>query len=1257
MARLAPKQSVVRRLFALSGNQCAFPDCKDEMIDEEGEFIGQICHIEAAEIGGERFNENQSDEDRRSFKNLLLLCYRHHVKTNDVMRYPTSTLAKIKEDHEKKFLQDQYELPIATEQKILDLNLEIKEIHETVTNSAKQLNVLSEASIVANDKTHEMLKNLLSIAGNINSISSDTDIHSTQLDFIKDLKNRGKAQTALEELQRYRSENWQAITPELKYKVIANIASIFLEIGKKHDAGLTLKELEDVDYKSIESVCYQALGYAITDDTERFEAIFNSDYVKNSNNINLWIGFIHIKSPNKSANEIELQIPKAILDKKEIKFTLGEVYLDEGDTDKGFRMLNEGISLSGKQIEDTWKYKAVVAEKKLVYLASLEKIAYNNFSVKDLELIESCIRELTEVWDYVVQTEFSNAWSHIVMNRGIAYKILGDVNNAEKDLENAWNLDNNFNSFKNLVFQYFEYEQYDRAIRLINLDGINLLAGYSKIEFVSIKARYFILTKEVDVAVHLLNTELEGRESHDRLYLSDLIIVALFEEGAFAKALPYALQVMAEFPQMPHGFLSASICYRRMDNNELALINLDVALEKARKTEGHDWIWYQLGIEFSGFKKYTEAIECLEKLHSPGISNPLNRKLLLVYFYAGEYNKAEDQCKAIVTNNRYDTVANEILLRIYEATGRFEDVKVLLEEFLLFGDAQAHDHFRLLGIKFYKRLGDNDKLKQLLLAIQDASRYDLLEQFIVARMMLECFEVDRGMQIAYDARLDNYECSEAHQYFIQIQIGRPQESREQQFPSEVNLECAVELINIEGTKSTFFLTDDSRLFGQNILRSSDELTKLLMNKVIGNKVEMPNSIGVGNLLTINAIINRNVYAYEESLKLLETKFTGSTGIVFYQQEDSNKNEFKNYLFQQNIESNRRREEILRTYNTGATTISMLADLFNRNIIEMWIDMIHDSSIGIQCYSHDESADLEWALENSSPAVLDPIAILTYFGLLNAPGILGNLFSKIIISQSTLDEFIDYQTQLNNPQPKATLFIENGELCKSVSQPENLAKQIEWINDLINWCKSNTTILAPIRTIVYDTENAGLKEIIGQAYYDTLQLSLEQNGILICDDDKLKQLAFGEHQLRSVSVFQLLMHGTRNNMIKAEEYSNFSKALIRSNYCYLPLSGEDLWALFDESGFKIGTPFIQGTRSLIILSPEYAARTIAYFAKQVYLNIVLPHMRDQILLFTISMLKRHGEYSKIKKILPLYLEHSFKLLLEQKMDFLQIIKNA
>ncbi|WP_337912421.1 hypothetical protein [Vibrio cholerae] len=110
MARLAPKLDTVRALFARSGNQCAFPGCTHLMINSKQQFVGQICHIEAAMPQGERFNADQSDEERRSYDNLLLLCYQHHIETDDVDEFTVEKLKRIKQSHESQFLKSDFKI-------------------------------------------------------------------------------------------------------------------------------------------------------------------------------------------------------------------------------------------------------------------------------------------------------------------------------------------------------------------------------------------------------------------------------------------------------------------------------------------------------------------------------------------------------------------------------------------------------------------------------------------------------------------------------------------------------------------------------------------------------------------------------------------------------------------------------------------------------------------------------------------------------------------------------------------------------------------------------------------------------------------------------------------------------------------------------------------------------------------------------------------------------------------------------------------
>jgi hypothetical protein len=99
---VTPTHRDVKRLFALSGNRCAFPRCQ-AAIAEGTSLIGEICHIKADKPSGPRYDKTQTDEKRQSFDNLILMCANHHkVIDDDEESYPAERLWKLKADHESR---------------------------------------------------------------------------------------------------------------------------------------------------------------------------------------------------------------------------------------------------------------------------------------------------------------------------------------------------------------------------------------------------------------------------------------------------------------------------------------------------------------------------------------------------------------------------------------------------------------------------------------------------------------------------------------------------------------------------------------------------------------------------------------------------------------------------------------------------------------------------------------------------------------------------------------------------------------------------------------------------------------------------------------------------------------------------------------------------------------------------------------------------------------------------------------------------
>ena len=103
-------------LFALSGNQCAHPDCTNALIEPATEksdalVIAHICHIYAVSEDGPRGKFGLTNKELNSPENLILLCRNHHaIVDGQHETYPADMLKEWKQTHEleiqKRFSSD-----------------------------------------------------------------------------------------------------------------------------------------------------------------------------------------------------------------------------------------------------------------------------------------------------------------------------------------------------------------------------------------------------------------------------------------------------------------------------------------------------------------------------------------------------------------------------------------------------------------------------------------------------------------------------------------------------------------------------------------------------------------------------------------------------------------------------------------------------------------------------------------------------------------------------------------------------------------------------------------------------------------------------------------------------------------------------------------------------------------------------------------------------------------------------------------------
>lgn len=94
-------------LCTKSGNRCAMPDCRKELVAEGNDkdrssLVAQMAHIKGEKPGSARYETTMPDADRNKHENLILICPSCHKKIDDQPNtYTIEKLVEIKQNHEQ----------------------------------------------------------------------------------------------------------------------------------------------------------------------------------------------------------------------------------------------------------------------------------------------------------------------------------------------------------------------------------------------------------------------------------------------------------------------------------------------------------------------------------------------------------------------------------------------------------------------------------------------------------------------------------------------------------------------------------------------------------------------------------------------------------------------------------------------------------------------------------------------------------------------------------------------------------------------------------------------------------------------------------------------------------------------------------------------------------------------------------------------------------------------------------------------------
>lgn len=1240
MARLAPKSEVLRALFALSGNRCAIAGCPHELISEKGIFIAQVCHIEAAEEGGPRYNPHQSDEERRSFENLLLLCYRHHRETDDVNEFCTERMKQIKKEHEDQFRKNQYQIA--------------EPILEKIKSSIQiQLDQLLAQSTAANQKLDELLRR----TGTPPAID-DNKIYIAQLDAIKDLKKQGKYKTAIDLLLDFKQKNWDEIDSETKYKVLANIGICYLNLHDKSGATDYLIAIKDVGYESPESLAMLCLGYSISGMNAEFDDCFQKAIAQDKNNINLWVAYIERHKKEKTAEHFVKVIPTEAAESVPVLFSLAVVIVDAGKKKEGIELLRKALTKQSENPDILADTKAMIATCILQEVVDPFKFAFKNFSKEELNELNEAGNLLTEVWEQIGDTEQAKYKWFIILNRGVVRKLTNAPSEAAQDFQKAWELSHEFLPFQNLLFAQLQLHHLSQAAKMLaNPQFAKPLTAQQTFELQTIKARLLCLEGNFDKAITAMASLLdENNEKQYQGLLTDIIAMC-FENRRLDEAASWCELLLNKYPTLPAAYIFKGFLCLKCGEFEKALENYDKATSLITAETPAIEI-YELASGLMEMERYEKAIPLFEQLANKNVLNSFSRGLVHAYYKFGDLQAALALAEYLDQLFPHQTFIVEIISNIYQEAGHYDKAINIIEQFLPFANPNEKSVFSYRCARLYSFKRDWNNARRFALAVLNYQSFSLFDSFTLAWLLVESGQEEKGLSVAYDSRTRFYDQSISHLNYTRICI-RVKKDKSELFPTIVRAECAIIIQTENNEQKTFLITEKSAV-GENVIKPNDPFALQLIGKTKDEELVIDKGHGVTSIIKVIAIIDIYTHAFQESISLFETRFAGQHGVsVFRADPGQPGDQMEDVIRSATLQSNTYQKQPHDLYYQRKATIGVLANMFKRNPVKQWFAILSSPDISAICFTRDESPAVQSAITNKNPLIIDLTALLTVFFIYRDNNIFIHLENKLYVSQSTIDDIQEFYEELKESSEDGifSLGYQNGSLVGHTTPKETVRRHMKILQDIITWCKENCQIAIPLKLLeVKRDEREKLSSILGKCFYDTMLLAQEHKAAVICDDDIFKDLLRNENIPLPFSIYQLTHQFAIQEKIGQLAFEKCTMQLVGANYIHIPISGDQLWSAFENSGFQITKSFTVAVHGLLVMRPEFSALQLSIFLQKLYLQISLPTTREQTLIYLLMQLSKRPDFETHKKLLITAINKAFYFLPNDQQSILQILQS-
>ncbi len=549
--------------------------------------------------------------------------------------------------------------------------------------------------------------------------------YQAEIDHSRDLLREYNAVEAISYLEKLKDRIWSNSIPIVKFRILTNIGAAKGLLNEQQEGAKLLIEALQYNPNDEKALCNASLGYILLGSND--QAILLARKVLELNPANAKAHSILILSASHTElpEEILQRVPEPYRTTPEVANAIGHLFHKKGNILEARKWLEIAVNYDKT---DSPEFKAELGAI-LIEAVTDDQSSFFGVQINEAKRaqIERAIQLLTSAWDRVAKTSIRHCRADWITNRGLAKRLLGDIDGALEDMSVAVEIvPSNFSYKKHMAILLHEKSESRKAIGILR--DIVETSGSPEASFLLGE----VLREEdkIPEAIEVINKLLAGdcdeiiREEAQRL-----LIRLHIHHKDLTSAEEVSSSLLAQNPTKIPYLVDAAAIESAADKKAEALSLLMKAKTRVDTTTSARQM-LEIADGLYEIEEFEEAALIYERVVDKTLNTPLSRRLMNSYYRAGMLGNALEICQVLHQKFGLTEYIAQIESAIYEEIGDLAKAKGVCEAYLerFPGDSRIQLRLAVINLR--------------------SNNLEELDRFLDSAIEIQSLSLEHGLQYA-----------------------------------------------------------------------------------------------------------------------------------------------------------------------------------------------------------------------------------------------------------------------------------------------------------------------------------------------------------------------------------------------------------------------------------------------------------------------------------------------------------------------------